>query len=522
MSYSLHKMFAEAQLTNLPEWSKDVHIVHPYEGWDMSPRKEQIKGLKDAIYPANSRYGLYDDMGSGKSLISYAYVSYYASQGNKCLVIMPPKLLSQYRKNFYSTFKNAQKYISVEILYGTKTQTDKLIGKWYSGRCQPDVILVSANFFRTNPMLFTMMLPCEVVVVDEAKWVGNPDNDISKAFQVFLGEEGSKAALIMNGTPARANLISLFGCIEFTNPGTYSGIEQFKRKHVKFSTFTIDRKDSKGNLREQKIKKIVGYKNLEEFYGNLYKQGRRVELPPGNEPLIIPYEFSLDDKHNRMYRKLVNDKMLEFPDDTLIDITNSASARHICMRAVADCSHLKMTEQSEVIKTVLAMLEETDEKVLLMAYYQSTVELLLEATKKYNPVALYGKTSGQGSERNRQTFINDPECKVLVINYESGGVGVDGLQKVCHRGISVEPTGIPGDFQQAVKRLARPGQEKPVTIHCLIPEGTIYQRVIKDRMKAARDIHSVVSRGRPMTKLELQAELLGQDLDEITNDLEEF
>ena len=101
----------------------------------------------------------------------------------------------------------------------------------------------------------------------------------------------------------------------------------------------------------------------------------------------------------------------------------------------------------------------------------------------------------------------------MIVNYESGGVGVDGLQLVCNRGISVEPTGIVGDFQQTVKRLARPGQTKPVTIHVLMPAGTIYVRVIKDRMKSAKGIHSVVSRDKPMTRLELQAELLGEEYD---------
>lgn len=522
MNYTLAKMFEEAKLPEIPSWSHNVRIQHPYTKESMTPRWTQITGLRDAIHAPNSRYGLYDDMGSGKSLISYAFLSYYVGQGNKCLVIMPPKLLAQYRRNFLETFKSIDRYLSVEILYGTKAQTDKLVAEWYTTQTQPDIILVSFNFFRDNASLFNIMFPCDVIVGDEVKWLGNPDNKISMALERFMGKEGSKAALMMNGTPARSSLINLYGYIQFTNPWTYSGLPQFERMHVRKESFFIQRKNSKGQLREQKVSKIAGYNQEELLYKNLYKQGRRIELPPGLDPQVIPYEFSLSDKHQRLYRKLVKDKLLEFPDNTLIDITHSAAARHICMRAVSDCSQLKLAEESEVIKTTLELIEEADGKVLLMAYYQNTVEILLEATKGYNSVALYGGTSQAQAAKNREKFIHDPDCRVMIINYESGGVGVDGLQEVCHRGISVEPTGLVGDFQQAVKRLARPGQTKPVTIHCLMPEGTIYNRVIKDRMKAAQGIHSVVSRDKPMTKLELQAELLGEEVPDVEFEMDNF
>lgn len=519
-NYYFGYMLEEAGLGDIPDWTFTIPMVNPYDQTPMIPRWSQVTGLFDTLNQPNYRYGLYDDMGSGKSLISYAYLAYWSLLGNKCLAIMPPKLLAQYKKNFEGIFKGINKYVSMEVLYGTKAATDKLVGKWYTEKAQPDIILASFDYFRNNYNIFKDLLKCDVIVGDEAKWISNPDNKISKALKAFLGKPCEKAAMMMNGTPARTNLINLYGCIEFTNPGLYYNRDQFERKHVKKESFFIERRDKKGKLREVRVSKIAGYKNQEELFKNLYKQGRRVELPPSvSDATIVPLEIELSGQHRRSYAKLVKDKMLEFPDNTLIDITHSAAARHLCMRAVADPRHLKLDGESELLVTTKEMVQEhfSDEedngKILLMAYYRDTVELLLEAFKDYGAVAIYGGVTKAQAEANRQKFINDPDCKVMVVNYESGGVGVDGLQLVCNRGISVEPTGIVGDFQQTVKRLARPGQTKPVTIHVLMPTGTIYVRVIKDRMKAAKGIHSVVSRDKPMTRLELQAELLGEEYD---------
>lgn len=509
MTYTLAKMFEAAGIENFMPAANSIELRHPYTGATLKPRKSQITGLSEALSQPNNRYGLYDDMGTGKSLISYAYAAWHVGAGNRVLVIMPPKLMRQYRSNFYKTLVGFDKVCDIGIWHGTPNQRDSLTGEWYTRLDgPPKIIITSFDMFRDNMLLFKTILEREVIIGDEVKWLSNPENGISEELYRFMGKEGEKAALMMNGTPARSNLRNLYGYIQFITPKTYNSIDHFDRLHVKYNSFLMNMRDRRGRITKRKIRKIEGYKNKEAIFKNLYKQGRRAVLPKTNSCEIIYKEFDLDSKHYSLYKKLVEERLLMFPDDTVLDMTEANSIRHICTRAVLDTSLLQYNKESEVLLTVKEMLEEIDfneTKVLLAAYYQSSVELLLKSLHEYNPVALYGKVSGKTAEANKQKFINDPDCKVMIINYESGGVGLDGLQNVCNVGISVEPTSIPGDFKQTVKRLDRPGQTKPVTFYCLIPDRTIYKRTIADRNKSERHINSVVK------ATNLRSELLGME-----------
>lgn len=495
--WTLGRVYAEIGLTDVPMNQVDVVLTDPKTGGYLTPKEEQLPGVKLAMAAPNHRYGLFDDMGTGKSLISYIYAAWHAGMGNRVLCVMPPKLLRQYRNNFYSMLPGIP--LTMEIFHGAPKQRDNLIDQWADEGPIPDIILTSVEFFRRHDSMFSRTFDCQVIVADEAKWMSNPDNTICKALRVFMGDEGERAALIMNGTPARSDLSNLFGYIDFLTPGKYTNKDHFSRRHIEVKLLPVEvtcRKTQRKITR--RVPKIVGYKNEESLYRNLYAQGRRVvrKLPVGLE--LLDKEFDLDPAHYKLYRKLVTDRLLFLEDDAVLDITEAAKVRSTCMRAIVDPSVVGLDGNSELINTVMEMLEEVDfsqTKVLLAAYYQSTVEKLLECLAEYNPVALYGKVTGTRAEANKQRFLNDPDCKVMVINYESGGVGVDGIQNVCNLGIAVEPTSIDGDFKQTVGRMFRSGQESNVTFWSLCPMGTMYSKIIRDRNNRGDAIHSVVGRG---------------------------
>lgn len=509
---NLAELFEKAHIEDIPEWAHGVNIVHPYFGTPLEPRPAQVRGLNLALNSDNGRFGLFDDLGSGKSFTSYAYLLAMVSAGNKCLVIMPPRLLEQYERNLHAMFPGLP--VSSGIYYGPPKVREGIAGKWHT-EGQPDIIITGFEQFRTEVGLFQYLLPTDVIVGDEVRWLANPENTVSAALRVYMGEVGEKAALMMNGTPARTNLANLYGFIKFCSPDAYHSREQFNRKHIKFETHRIgvtSRNKTTGAItkKDRKVHKIVGYKNTQELYRNLYKRGRRVVLEDTGT-LIVPKEFSLSPEHKKMYKKMVSERLIIFDDDTLLDLTEANSVRHQAMRSVTQTSMFQLKDPSEVIVTLHEMLDEIDfdeTKVVLGAYYQDTVELLQRELSAYNPATLYGKVSGTKAEKEKQRFLTDPSCRVIILNYESGGVGVDGLQNVSNIGISVEPTHIPGDFQQWVRRLDRPGQKRAVKIFCMMPTGTIYSKVIRARVQAAESIHLVVNRNQPVSVAELRKELL--------------
>lgn len=151
------------------------------------------------------------------------------------------------------------------------------------------------------------------------------------------------------------------------------------------------------------------------------------------------------------------------------------------------------------------VIESTDlekTKVFIMAHYQNTVEMIAEHYKKYNPAVIYGKTVNKDAEKNK--FLNDSSCRIAVVNYLSGGVGLN-FQSVSYTGISAEPTTSPGDFDQGTDRIHRSGQVNSVNIYIMLPKNTLYVKLVQTMLRRKAETSGVVS------KLQLERELLGGD-----------
>lgn len=505
MNYTLEDFYIEANISDYPEFSKDVILRHPVKHTPIQPYWYQITGLNLTMSFDNLRAALYDDMGSGKTLVSQAFAAWHAGSGNKVVVLMPRVLFKQYKNSFDSGLNGIANHLNMEIYHCGKVQRTKKIKKWSEDGC-PDLVLTTYETFRAEWVAF-QALGFEVLIMDEAKFLSNPESKVSTAVDAFMGEMGSKAALVMNGTPSKNNLTNLYGNIKFITPWVYRSRVQFNIKHVNFIDIPIKYKDNHGREKIRDVKIVDSFRNLEELYCNLYLQARRVEkaeaLPDLPKKEIIDFQLELSPKHYKLYKQLVDEKLIIFEDNTLIDATHASAARNMCRQAVIHTDLLQLNEESaifEAIDSLFESIEVQENKVFLFAHYQKTVEKIVERYKKLNPAVIYGKT--RNPEREKDRFLTDPDCRILVANYQAGGVGLD-LQDVCHHGIAVEPTTVPGEFEQTVDRLHRGGQEFVVKIYCLIPDGTIFVKHSKDRKDKKLQIDSVVSRDS------LRAELLG-------------
>ncbi len=91
--------------------------------------------------------------------------------------------------------------------------------------------------------------------------------------------------------------------------------------------------------------------------------------------------------------------------------------------------------------------------------------------------------------------MEDPKCRVFVMNSEAGGTGNDGLQKVARYMVMYETPCSPTTRKQTIKRIHRPGQEGRVFIDDLVLKGTVDMGILKNVM-AGIDLHDQVMKGR--------------------------
>ncbi len=471
---TLAEYFKEAGIQDVELWTHGVPIRFP-EGRE--PMPHQITGLSQAAY--HTRFGLFDEQGVGKTLVSHGLAIWYASMENKCVILMDPHLLDQYYTEFHEVFEGIEGHISMEIYRGTPVKRAKQRERW-EREGFPDIILMTYNLFRMHkltpkqikdggmPILMWRYLKTfgySVLVADEATKLKTPSSAIHKACHQFLGREGESALLIMTGTPSENVLIDLYGLIRLTNPRAYGSKRNFERLHVVYNPYSD-------------FPQIEGYKNLDLLSNNLYARGRRVEkkdvLPDLPDKTYNEYPVELDSKHMALYKKLAKERLLEL-SDRIIDAELEQALRQK-MAEITYNPHLYSDTPiiNEPLNTLAQLIESIgpqSNKIMIYIYRKATAELIMRQFEELNPVLVNSTTSNK-RQHNITKFKDDPSCRLFVANYLSAGTGLN-FQSVCSHAIFYEPISVPGKFFQATDRIHRGVMKSAANYYIVTPMNTV-------------------------------------------------
>lgn len=131
------------------------------------------------------------------------------------------------------------------------------------------------------------------------------------------------------------------------------------------------------------------------------------------------------------------------------------------------------------------------EKLVIFCVHRHLIEGFRQSLSKFKPVTLYGGTPANKRSRHIDTFINNPRCRVFIGNIVAAGVGVDGLQRVCHQVIMAECDWTPGNNAQAVMRVHRIGQTKPVSVRIASVADSVDEQIQKALKRKLRDITAI-------------------------------
>ena len=199
----------------------------------------------------------------------------------------------------------------------------------------------------------------------------------------------------------------------------------------------------------------------------------RDELPA---VIYTPRHYKLDPAHMALYKRIAEERLIEFQDGSEIDAL-SASALYTTLQQIV-VNWGELANDPSLKPSVLAMIEETleeigEKKLVVVANFRRSNRYLHSALSPYHAVAVYGDVTANGKLEALERFISDPLCRVLLVQPESGGFGVDGLQHVCADMLFVEAPTTPMPFQQVVARLDRDGQPDVVHVRVAIAQGTV-------------------------------------------------
>lgn len=496
-----------------------------------NPYPTQIDGVRQFLKQDTSQYGLWDDPGTGKTLVALALMALYVPWGNRFIVLMPPILLEQLHKTMQSWGADFYAESHVHILNQGPAKRALLFKEWDSHKW-PDVLCMSYEMYRdmTGPKLQKRdpetgkrpkPLPPELsnkqlraqeynfIIPDEAHVLGNAGSKIHNRVYEFVHETSPGediGFLAMSGTPLRGKVEDVYGLIRILMPKAYGAYANFVRAHC-IQVIT------------KYGKRTVGYDNLPYLSKKLYEKGRRVEardvLKHMKEPLAIEWPVVMTPEHKKLYDRILKEQMV-IVDGQLIDLTSEQRLKMAMMRVVT-CPHL-FTDSGKAPKNVIhdilheyvamtgAAYQEND-KAIIFCWFQETCEMVAEFYRKYvggdgkivnlNPLILNGQTTDKERKEFLHRYHNDKTNRVVVINFLSGGAGLD-LQSNGHEMLCLEPTGLPHHYRQAIARVARGEQKNQCIMRIVTVKGTVYPVQYRNFLKREDDIQEVAQDAHQM------------------------
>ena len=472
------------------EWAKADEVVPSY---DLKERQAKmisevelngtvIPGLrgyqKDFLRFMELRGGraiLADDMGTGKTVQSLSWLAYSNSFPALIVVTAPTKL--QWEREYHRWLAEIPDAEPVEVLKGRKST------KLYAGS---SMIINWDILSDWEPILSKYGFKC--IIGDEAQAIGNPNSKRGRAFLKLAKK--IPQCIVMSGTPARSKPSQYWPMISCVEPTMFPNYQAYKWRYCdpQFTPFS-------------QYPTFDGITNAKELHSKLMhcmlrrtKQEIMTELP-SKQIEVIPLE--VDESMRGTYEQEENN----------IGSDKDISALRLKVSSLGRTAYLM--KEKALKEWASNMMEETGEKVIIFCWHRDVVDLLEEAFKEYNPAKIYGQTTLPEREVQKDKFINDDSCKVIIGNIQALGTGIDGLQKVCCKAIFAEFPNTATDAMQAEDRLHRGGQENQVTIYYTCAKDTIDEDMMAALDNKRKTLDSVLD-GKETDECDLLTEILAR------------
>lgn len=347
------------------------------------------------------------------------------------------------------------------------------------------VIIVNYDSVWIEPfasLLLKMNIDC--IVCDESHRLKIPSGKASR----FLARLGKKCnyRYILSGTPMSESPLDIYGQYKFLNP------EIFGTNYGKF-------KDRYENIDQRKSAfcgfpirdKKQPFKNLDELKSRVYtcafKAESNVELPEVQHIYVDSY---LSKAAQRIYKELNKEGVYE--DDEGVLETNNILAKQTRLQQllsgylVVETDNFSRTElvkkdnsKEESLTTILENIS-FDEKVVVFAKFRKDFEAIRNVCKKLKRE--YGEISGK---RDDYDLWKQGKINVIAVHYSSGSESISLIEaKYC---VYYSHTFSYGKYLQSLKRIHRPGQNRPVVYYHIVSKVN-NEETVDDKIQKALEM----------------------------------
>lgn len=419
------------------------------EGMKSDIRSYQKVGVEFFINN-NGRCILADEMGSGKTVQSLAYV--VKSNYRRTLVICPASVK-------FSWENEVKKWTSLKS-YVVDSQTDfEDIG------IDTDVVIINYDILKKH-LKSLMKVKWDCVIADEGHLLKNKDAVRSKCVKMI--SQQVKSVILLSGTPLLSRPIELFNLLNILDPLNWNNYYSFANKYCggKMGQYGYEAKGAT-NLDELRHK-------ISRYFLRRTKDQILTELPPKTK-IEIPVELTGDykkayDKVQKEFVKFLRENKNKKDREILKTLSGEKLVKLNYLRVINSMGKL------DAVRELIDSIIDSGEKVLVFSSFNEPLQTLHE--EYFDSVMILGHTDVQDRGSLVKKFQENPDCKVFFGGVKSAGVGI--TLTAASNVIFIDHSWNPADMLQAEDRVHRLGQKaSSINIYQVVSRGTIDEFMIK-------------------------------------------
>jgi superfamily II DNA or RNA helicase len=421
---------------------------------------------------------LADDMGLGKTLQALALICHArANVGSPApfLVVAPASVV-------YNWASEAQRFtpgLAVRTITQTRARRGVDLAEAVAGA---ELVVTSYTLFRLEYDEYAQ-LEWSGLVLDEAQFVKNPAGQGHRCAKQLP----APFKLAITGTPLENNLAELWALLSITAPGLLPRLDRF----TDYYRNPIEKGKDADRLAQlrRRIRPLMLRRRKADVVS---------DLPDKQEQVI---ELELNPKHRKAYQTYLQrerQKVLGLLGDLQKNRFEIFRSLTLLRQASLDIA-LVDAKQRSIPSTKLDAL--TEQVTNLVAEGHRTLVFsqftrFLEAARQRLEAAGTPCRYLDGSTRDRSSVIasfKDGTAPVFLISLKAGGFGLNLTEAdYC---ILLDPWWNPATEAQAVDRVHRIGQTRPVMVYRLVAKDTIEEKVMALKARKAELFSSVLDGG---------------------------
>lgn len=396
---------------------------------------------------------LADDMGLGKTLQT---LSFLYSVGGRALVVCPSSLV-------HNWVAEAEKFVPELKAVAIEGPDREAV---LAENEDADILVTSYALLRRDEAWYRER-EFDVVILDEAQHIKNPEAQVSKAAHRLQGSH----RFALTGTPVENTPEDLWSIYRFALPGYLGKRETFAERFVKPLSASTPA-DSVRDRLARRLRPVL----LRRLKSEVAK-----DLPEKIEQVVT---CELTTKQREVYAKLLRESRASLLEaeggkKRMLALTALLRLRQTCcdlrLLGLPDLEEAECSAKTEALTELLDEAISGGHRVLVFSQFVGMLQLLAGelAARRIEFTYLDGQTKDRAAVVNR---FQSGKAPVFLISLKAGGVGLNltAADTVIH----VDPWWNPAVEAQATDRAHRIGQERVVTSYKLIARDTVEEKIL--------------------------------------------